>query len=244
MAKGRKNGCPMNIKNWIVEILAAADTWVRIHGMNSLDRGIESETEDGSAETDAWAEPFKTKLSGSLTLEGKPVVDQTTGARDEGQELLEEFAKLTGCDADCTIRMFDPYGHGMVADYIVTSYSENADDSENGLSVDLEMVGEPEALPYVQTTAIALKQNGSAATTLSMAVGDAPKLIAVDFTPATASNKRFKVTNTKRSVATVTNVTEAGFSIVPVSVGTATITVTSINNTKTATLTVTVTAGT
>lgn len=244
MAKGRKNGCPMNVKNWIIEILAAADTWVRIHGIDSLDRGIDSDTEDGSADSDTWSEPYKTKLSGSLSLEGKPVVDQTTGIRDEGQAMLEDYSHLAGCEADCTIRITDPYGHAMMADYIVTSYTENADDTENGLSVDLEMVGEPEALPYVQATAVALKKGGQAATTLSLAVGDSPALISVDFTPATASNKRFRVTNTKRSVATVTNVTEDGFSVVPVSAGTTTITVTSVNNAKTATLAVTVTAGT
>lgn len=57
MAKGRKNGCPVNIKNWLIYILdVATNEFVRIFGLNSLTRSTDSETEDGSADTETWSE--------------------------------------------------------------------------------------------------------------------------------------------------------------------------------------------
>jgi len=98
--KGRKNGCPVNIKNWLVFILdVATQEYVRIYGLNSLNRGIDSETEDGSADTDVWAEPYVTKRSGSISLEGKKVVVEATGENDPGQDMLNSYAEAAGCDA-------------------------------------------------------------------------------------------------------------------------------------------------
>lgn len=240
MAKGRKHGCPLSVKNWIFEIQTAENDWTRIHGINSMTRTIDSDTEDGSADTDDWAEPFVSKRNGSLTLEGTPVVEASTGYRDDGQTLLEDYSKLTGCDADVTIRITDPYGHSVMGDYIVTSYEESVDNTDSSLSVDLEMVGAPETVPYVTVTGIEAQQNGSAVTTLALTVGDPAALIKVAFTPADSSNKRFKVSNTKRSVCAVVNVTEDGFSIEPQSAGAANIVITSINAEKTTTIAVTV----
>ncbi|MBQ6372972.1 MAG: Ig-like domain-containing protein [Clostridia bacterium] len=76
-----------------------------------------------------------------------------------------------------------------------------------------------------------------------MTVGGSAKIITVDFTPATSSNKRFRVANSNRKVATVSNITETGFTITPVGVGSTTITVTTVNGGKTATVTVSVSAG-
>lgn len=243
MSKGRKNGCPVNIKNWLVSILDISDNqYVRIYGLNSLTRNVDSETEDGSADTDVWSEPYVTKRSGSISLEGKEVIVESTGANDAGQELLNTYADMAGCDADVTLKFIDPYGHAWIADYIVTGREVSADDSGTTLSYDLEQVGEVEVLAYVQSTAVAINDDDTAITTLTLAVGDAAKIVTVDFTPATTSNKRFKVTNNKRSVATVSNVTESGFTITAVAAGTATITVTTANGPRTANLTVTVTA--
>lgn len=244
MAKGRKNGCPVNIRNWLVYIKNVADeSWVRIYGLTSLTNSMDSETEDGSAETDLWSEPYITKRSGSISLEGKEVVVETTGAKDEGQEMLNSYAEVGGCDADATLKFVDPYGHSWVGDYIVTGKEVSVDDTEITLSWDLEQVGEIEVQEYVQVGSIALKQGETDASTLSMTVAGGPKIITVDFTPATASNKRFKVANARKSVATVGSVTETGFTITPVAAGTSTITVTTINGAKTATIALTVTAG-
>lgn len=243
MAKGRKNGCPVNIKNWLVYILdVATEEYIRIYGLSSLSRSIDSDTEDGSADTDTWEEPYVTKRNSSVSLEGKEVVVEATGENDAGQELLNNFADATGCDADATLKFIDPYGHAWVGDYIVTGREVSADDSGTTLTWDLEQVGEIEVLPYVQTTGVSLQDGGTAVTELSLKVGAAPKIITTVFTPDGASNKRFKVSNNKRSVATVSNITEDGFTVTAMAAGEATITVTSVNGGKRATLAVTVTA--
>ena len=246
MAKGRKRGCPVNIRNWIVEIQdksALSETWIRIYGLTKLTRGVDSDTEDGSQPTDVWSEPYVTKRNGSATLEGKPVVVESTGVRDAGQEMLTEYADLAGCDGDATLRFTDPYGHSWIGDYIVTSHEQSSDENDETESWDLEQVGEVEVQPYVHITSIALKDGSTTLNgTLSLTLGGTGKIITVDFTPATSSNKRFRVTNSKRSVCTVGAITETGFTITPVAAGTSTITVTTAEGGKTATLAVTVAA--
>lgn len=241
--KGRKNGCPVNIRNWLIYILdVATNQYIRIYGLTSMTRNTESNTNDGSADTDAWEEPYVTKRNGSVSLEGKQVVVESTGAKDQGQELLTSYCEETGCEADATLKFVDPYGHSWIGDYIVTSHEESADADGGSLSWSLSQVGEVEVQPYTHVSSIALKDGSNSAATLTMETDDAAKIITVDFTPATASNKRFKVSNNKRSVVTVSNITENGFTITPVGVGEATITVTTVNGTKTATMVVTVTA--
>ncbi len=244
MSKGRKKGCPVNIRNWLVEILdVATNTYVRIYGLTSMTASTDSSTEDGSAETDVWEEPYVTKRSGKISLEGKEVVTESTGAIDAGQEILTSYAELSGCEADATLRFTDPYGHCWVGDYIVTSHEKSADTDGGSESWDLSQVGEIEVQPYVSVSSVALKDGSTALDgTLSIAEGSVAKIISVVFTPETSSNKRFKVTNTKKSVAIVSGITEDSFTVAPVAPGTTNITVTSINGTKTVTLAVTVTA--
>lgn len=240
--KGRKNGCPVNIKNWLIYILdVATKEFVRIYGLISMSRSVDSNTEDGSSDTDTWEEPYVTKRKGSISLEGKPVIVEDTGASDQGQEMLNTYADASGCEADATLKFVDPYGHAFVGDYVVTSREESSDDSGTTLSWDLEQVGETETLPYVHVTGVALADGDTEITELALNVGDPAKLISVKFTPDEASNKRYKVSNNRRSVVTVSNITEDGFSITPVAAGTANVAVTSVSGTKTAAIAVTVT---
>ncbi len=242
MSRGRKNGCPVSLKDWVVRILdTSSDKYLRIFGLTSLTRSVDGETEDGSAEDDAWAEPFVKKRSGSLTLKGRPKVDPSTGERNPGQEELNTYAEQVGCDADATIELIDPYGHAVRMDVVVTNKEDGADDSGQTCSWDMEQVGEAEYLPYIQVSAVTLKDNTANVTELNLNVGDAPKLLNVAFTPENASNNRFKVSCSKKSVASISNVSEDGFSVSPIGAGTATITVTSVNGGKSATVTVTVT---
>ena len=240
--KGRKKGCPVNVRNWLIYILdVATNEFVRIYGLNSMTRNTDSDTEDGSADTDVWEEPYVTKRKGTVSLKGKEVVVESTGETDRGQELLNEYSEASGCDGDATLKFVDPYGHAWIGDYIITGSEQSAETDESSISWDLSQVGEVEVLPYVNASSIALKDGDDSAATLSMAVGDAGKIITVDFTPANTSNKRFKVSNSNRKVATVGNVTEDGFTVTPLSAGTSTITVVSINGAKTASIALTVT---
>lgn len=241
--KGRKRGCPVNIRNWLIFILnVATQNFVRIYGLTSMTNTVDSDTEDGSADTDTWEEPYVTKRNGSISLEGNEVVVESTGEIDPGQEILNDYAEAVGCEGDATLKFVDPYGHSWIGDYIVKSKEVSADDSATSLSWDLSQVGEVEVQPYVHVASVALKDGENAAATLTMQEGDPAKIISVAFTPTSASNRRFKVSNTKRRVATVSNITEDGFTVTPVAVGATTITVTSVNGSKTVTMDVTVTA--
>ncbi|MBE5797468.1 MAG: hypothetical protein E7327_08865 [Clostridiales bacterium] len=245
MSKGRKNGCPTNVKDWDISIQDKAqdeETWVRIKGLTEINRSTDSDTEDGSASTDTWSEPYITKRSGSLALSGTPLVDAATGEQDAGQAMLDDYATSGQCDEDATIKIVDPYGKAIVCDYIVTGTEDSTGEDGDERSWDLEQVGEAEPLPYVQVTGVTLKDGNSAVTTLSMAVGAAAKIITVNFAPADASNQRYKINVSNKRVVSVGNVTDGSFTITPLSAGTAKVKVTSVNNAKSATITVTVTA--
>lgn len=244
MPKGRKNGCPVNVKDWLIYIQDKAqvtETWVRINGIISLTRSVSSSTEDGSAETDLWEEPYVTKRNARLQLRGKPVIDAATGDADEGQEMLDSYAEDGGCDADCTLKFIDPYGHALIGDYIVTDTGTDADDTQNERSWDLSQVGEAQSEPYLQVTGVTLKDGSNPITTLSLAVGDSPKIITVAVAPTNASNKRFRVNISGRRFVSVSNITEDTFTLRAEQAGNATVTVTTMNNTKTASIAVTVT---
>ena len=241
--KGRKNGCPTNIRDWSIFIqdkTQVNETWIRIKGLTQMTRSTDADTEDGSAATDSHEEPYVTKRSGNLTIEGRPIVDAVTGDRDAGQSMLNDYAEEVGCDGDCTIKIVDPYGAATVADYIVTSTEDGTDETEDTVSWDLEQVGEAERLVYVQMASVSLKDGDQAASEISLTVGGSPKTITVVFNPENASNQRYRVaTSNKRRVA-ISNITENSFVLNAMSAGTATVTVTTVNNTRVASLAVTV----
>ena len=240
MARGRKHGCPVNISSWLISVRdEAADAWVRIYGLNSMTRTVTGDTGDGSADTELWQEPYITKRSSELTLEGEMVADEATGVRDPGQALLNEAARVGGCDTDLTLRFVDPYGHAMVADFVVTSCEESADDSESSCSWTLEQIGEAETESYVQVTGIALAISGETVETVTIAAGDGGKLVAIVFTPENASNRRFRIRSSNPGVARVSDVTEDGFTLIPLAAGETTVRVTSVNGNHSAALRVT-----
>ena len=244
MAKGRKNSCPTNIRNWAISIQdksQVSETFVRIKGLDEMTRNTDSDTEDGSSATDLWEEPYVSKRNASLKLSGKPLVDAATGAVDPGQALLDDYASNGTCDEDATLKIVDPYGTAILGDFIITGTEVSSDEDEDTKNWDLEQVGDVEVLPYVQLSGISLKDGNSAVTTLSMQVGDAAKVITIVFSPTNASNQRFRINSGNKRVASVGNITENSFTVTPVSAGTAKIVVTAVNNARTAVLTVTVT---
>lgn len=241
--RGRKTGCPINIRDWLVELKETnSATYTTIYGLESLTRTQGSSTEDGSAETAVWEEPYITKRNQKFSFEGKRIIDALTGAVDPGQLLIEDYCTLAGCDADVELRLTDPYGHSTVHAVILTDFEESSDASSHTISFDAAQVGEADAVPYVQLASVALKDGEtSLAGVLAMVIGDPAKIITVVHTPTTASNKRYKVANSNRAVVQVSNVTSTAFTITPLIAGTATLTITSVNNARTVTLEVTVT---
>lgn len=237
--RGRKNGCPTNIRDWQISILdkgwTAQERWVRIRGLRVMSKTCDSETADGSAATDLWEEPYVTKRSAVLKLSGKTIANAATGEKDEGQVMLDAYAAACGCAGDATIKFVDPYGHAMAADFVVTGAGQEANDTACDVSWELKQVGEAETLPYVAVSAVSVSPE-----TLSMQAGDEPIQVSVGFAPENASNRRFRVSVTGRQYVQVSDVTENGFAVTALMQGTATVTVTSLNGQKTAQLTVNV----
>lgn len=238
----RKNGCPFNIRNWQVDIKSRASTtlkelWLRIKGLNSLDYGIEGETEDGSSAESLWGEPYVNKRNGSLSLEGKPATDAVTGAQDPGQAELDYYAQQGGCDGDATIRLADPYGRATEMEVVVTSKSRSADDTGETVSWDMEMVGEPRELPYVQVSGVSTEP----ASTAEVKIGATQK-VTVTITPETASNQKFSVASADTSKVKVQNIDGMNFDIVGVAKTTEAVNVVvrTMNNSKEAVIAVTV----
>lgn len=241
MARGRKHGCPINIRSWLVYVRdEAEDTYVRIYGLNSLTRTLSGETADGSADTELWQEPYVTKRSCEIQLEGETVEEEGTGERDRGQSILDEAALSGGCDTDITLKFVDPFGHAMVADFIVTGAEQSSDDTESGCSWTLEQIGEAETLPYIQVEGVQILAQGSSDGRLSLSGQDGARLAEVAFTPENASNRRFRVRSSRPGVCRIADVTENGFTLIPLSAGETSVRVTSVNGGRTATLAVTV----
>ena len=228
----RKNGCPMTVRDWAIDIMSRASTkanptWIRIKGLTSITLSTDGDTEDGSAAENLWSEPYVTKRNGSLSIEGRPVIDSVTQG---------------GCDGDATLRIADPYGRAQIIDVVVTSSERGADDTSETRTWDTEIVGEPEEQPYVQVTSIST----SPATSASVTIGT-PTSVTVSFTPATASNQKFSVASADTTKVQVANIDGLTFDLVGVAATEegepVNVVVRSMNNSKEATIAVTVTAG-
>ena len=247
----RKNGCPMSVRDWQIDILSRASTilnptWIRVKGVNSLTLSIDGDTEDGSSADSLWGEPYVSKRNGSLNIEARPVIDAVTGAQDPGQAELDYYAMQGGCEGDCCLRLSDPYGHSEIIDVVVTSTERSADDTEESRSWDTEIVGEPEEQVYVQVTGLTVKVgsgSASAAATASIAAG-ATQSVSVVFAPATASNQKYSVASLDNGKVRVKNIDGLNFDLEGVATTSEPVTVMlkSMNNAQTATIAVTVTA--
>lgn len=236
--RGRKRGCPTNVRDWQIEILHPfEDRWVRILGLNSITQNSDADTEDGSDTDSIYEEPYVKKRSASLSLEGRPIVDEYTGERDEGQALLDDYAEQIRCDGDATIRIKDAYGHAMEAVYIVTQTEDSSDTDGSTVSWDLEMVGQPEPLQYKAVQRITLEAVNLYDGLLTMDIADAPRLVRVVFEPEDASNQKFRVTVGGR-VVRAHGYAEGVFLLSPLKVGEGTFTVTTVNGGNTSGATV------
>lgn len=240
----RKNGCPTNIRDWQVDVMSRASTtadpvWIRVKGLTSLTPSRDADTEDNSSADSLWSEPYVTKRSGSVALEGKPVYDRVSGAHDPGQAELDYLATVGGCDGDGRIRIVDPCGHSEILDVIVTSAERSVDESSETISWDMEIVGEPEMEPYVQVSNVTT----DAGSNVSIAVG-ATKTVNVTFTPTTASNQKYSVASADTTKVKVDNIDGLSFDIIGVAATTSAVNVVvkTINNAKTVSIPVTVTS--
>lgn len=239
----RKSGCPFNIRDYSVKIEnKVTDEKVLVKGLSSMSVDIDSDTEDGKTGDAVWAEMFIKGRSVSGSLEGRPIYDKTTGARDAGQNLMHKAANNSGgCDNDQTLIVADAIGRAVKYDCVVTKESISADEDGENISWDWEGVGEPEEQDYVQLTGVGYKDGDSEATTATVKVGSTKSLV-VAFTPENASNTRFAYSIADESKAVISAIDGANITIRGVSAGSTTLTVKTMNNNKTAELPITVSA--
>lgn len=189
----RTNGCPFSVRNWQIDIQSRASTredpvWIRIKGLTQMKLSLEAETQDAADADSLFSENFKTRISVKLSLEGRPVGDAAKGECDPGQAQLTEYAMMGGCSADARLRLADPYGRAQIMDVIVTAFERTADEANQSVSWEMDMVGAPESLPYVQAQSVSTTPSGSASLTLGET-----KRISVSFSPTNASNQKFSV---------------------------------------------------
>ena len=238
----RRNGCPTSVREWMIDIMSRASTpadpqWIRVKGLNSITVSNDADTEDGSSADNLYGEPYVTKRNGSLSIEGKPSVDRVTGAKDPGQEELDYFMTVGGCEGDARIRIVDNVGHAEIWDVIVVSKETGADETSETISWELERVGEPEKVPYVQVSGVETTPAGATTVTAGQV-----QSVTVAFTPANASNQKYSAASEDTTKVKVENVDGLTFDIVGVAATTTPVKVVvrSMNNAKVAEIAVTV----
>ena len=195
----RTNGCPFSIRNWQIDIQSRASTpenpvWIRIKGLTEMALSLESETQDAADADSLFSERFKTRLSVKLNL--------------AGQALLTEYAMMAGCQADARLRLADPYGRAQIMDVIVSGFERKADDSSQSVAWEMDMVGAPQQLSYIQAQSVATAPSGS----LSITLGQT-KRVGVSFTPQNASNQKYSVASADPAKVKVTAVDGLNFEL-------------------------------
>ena len=238
----RLSGCPFNIRDYSVKVKnQVTGAFQRVKGLNAMSVELEAETEDGRTGAALWSEAFVKSRAISGSLEGRPIVDRATGARDPGQALLHAAAMSDGgCDNDQTLLVADAIVRAVEYDCVVTKESVGADGDGETVSWDWKGVGSPRPQSYVQAASVAFAQQGSAVTALTLGAGEVAA-VQVAFSPETASNQRLSFSMANEAVAEVSAAEDLNLSIRGVAAGTTALTVKSMNNALTATLSVVVT---
>jgi hypothetical protein len=100
-------------RNWIIEAAEdiATPTWTKVGGVNTFT--ISSDKEDADT-TDFDDQGYSSHIvagrSNEITFEGFFMEDQTSGERDAGQELIEDFGEKIGPEAMGLVRLTSPGG--------------------------------------------------------------------------------------------------------------------------------------
>lgn len=243
----RKSGCPFSIKDYVVDIEnQVTATWVPVKGLTSMSISTDADTNDNKGGDAIWAEPSITGRSLSLSLEGRPIFDKVTGAKDPGQDLMDEASMAGGgCDNDQRVRITDSVGHSTIVDCIVTGKSNDADEDGETISYDLEGVGAPEPQDYIQAMAVSAKQGGttldSTTNKLQATVNDTAE-VTIAFTPDNASNQKYAISIADKGVLKLVSMDGGLVVFQGVSAGSTTVNIKTMNNNLTTSFGATVTA--
>lgn len=106
-----------------------ADTWVEIGGVSTFSKSHEEETADTTTfASEGQAESQKMQIGKELEIEGFRLRDDTTGALDPGQALVEELSELLGEDSLGRMR----YAHKDDTSWTVWTCHVNLGDEGGG----------------------------------------------------------------------------------------------------------------
>lgn len=106
-------------RNWTLEVdkdpIQAVPTgtpvWVAIGGINTFSTSNDKEDTDTTDFDDAgYASHIVASRSNEITLEGFYIEDSADGTRDEGQQVIEDYAELIGPSAIGGFRLTSPGG--------------------------------------------------------------------------------------------------------------------------------------
>ena len=228
----RTSGCPFNIRDYSVQVKnQVTGAFQRVKGLNTMRVELEAETGDGKAGEALWEEAFVKSRAVSGSLEGRPIVDRLTGARDPGQALLHGAAMNDGgYENDQTLRVADAIGRAVEYDCVVTKESVGADGDGETVEWEWKGVGRPRPIAYVQAASVVFSEDR-----LDLEPGEVAEVL-VAFTPAEASNQRFSFSMADEAVATVTAADDLKLTVRGAAAGTTTLTVRAMNNGLTAEL--------
>ena len=240
----RSGGCPFNIKNAAVEMMDnATGLFVRVKGLTKLTVEASAKLGDGSPADALWTESFIQSRSVKGKLEGKPIADRVSGARDPGQQLLHSAAyDEGGCINDHTLRIADAVGHATRFDCVITGESYEPDEDGESISWDWESVGAPEEEAYIQAQSLCFTDTAATPaviTSLNLSLGQSTAC-RVRFTPETSSNRRFAWSVADGTKLRVASAEDEELTLQGLQTGTTTLTVRSMNNNLTAVLNVTI----
>jgi hypothetical protein len=124
----------------------ASPIWTEVGGITQLDASQTATTVDGSTfDSDGWADDVTVRRAAMITLTGRALFDETTGAKDPGQAAIETLGALLGDDAKGAFKVSLPGGatYGFTATVgNVTPFGGGKDDLAN-FSAELRIQGAP-----------------------------------------------------------------------------------------------------
>lgn len=128
-----------------VENPTTPGSFVEIKGLNSLEFSPSAETADTTTWDDGgWNTHLVTRRGLQITLEGLRLEDPATGARDQGQQIVEELGMQVGLAAIGKFRLTSPGGEKWEFDATVnvTPLGGGQDDGATW-SAELTVQGQP-----------------------------------------------------------------------------------------------------
>ena len=214
-------------RNWTFEVNTAPTgprVYVEINGINSFSFDPEKTDADTTTfDSEGYMEHIVASRTATLTLDGLYYEDTTTGARDPGQQAVDELSQKLSQESVEWFRITTPFGaRKEIQASVVVSGIGGGNDDPSTWSVELTVTGRFN-LDVVNPTSIT-----SSPATLSLTVAQISAPIVTVFNPSNTSDQSLTFSSANTGVAIVTPEGR----VIGVAAGSTDITVTSVANTS------------